>query len=88
MPIRNPFRRAGAPEAVDESQRNAAESGFKDTTVSGAKPLQVKDPAEYKLSGETLPTCAPVHCVVWGCIGQTGAYSWKQRSTIAACTCQ
>jgi hypothetical protein len=61
MPIRNPFRRAGAPEAADESQRNAAENGFKDTTVSGAKPLQVKDPAEYKLSGETLAICAPVH---------------------------
>ncbi|KAF2833126.1 hypothetical protein CC86DRAFT_277667 [Ophiobolus disseminans] len=51
MPIRNPFRRApGAPEAVEENQRNAAENGFKDTTVSGAKPLQIKDPAEYKLS--------------------------------------
>jgi hypothetical protein len=52
MPIRNPFRRAGVPEAVDENQRNAAENGFKDTTVSGAKPLTIKDPAEYKLSGE------------------------------------
>jgi hypothetical protein len=50
MPIRNPFRRAGAPEVVDEGQRNAAENGFTDTTVSGAKPLQIKDPAEYKLS--------------------------------------
>jgi len=50
MPIRNPFRRAGAPEIVDDSQRNAAENGFKDTTVSGAKPLAIKDPAEYKLS--------------------------------------
>jgi hypothetical protein len=58
MPIRNPFRRAGAPEVVDESQRNAAENGFKDTTVSGAKPLQVKDPAEYKLSGEISSACA------------------------------
>ena len=53
MPIRNPFRRAGVPEVVDEGQRSAAESDFKDTSVSGAKPLQVKDPAEYKLSGET-----------------------------------
>jgi hypothetical protein len=54
MPIRNPFRRAGAPEAVDESQRNVAENGFKDTTVSGAKPLHIKDDAEYKLSGKAL----------------------------------
>jgi len=52
MPIRNPFRRAGAPEVADVegSQRNAAENGFKDTTVSGAQPLQMKDSAEYKLS--------------------------------------
>jgi hypothetical protein len=66
MPIRNPFRRAGAPEAADDSQRNTAENGFKDTTVSGAKPLQVKDPAEYKLSGET-PQHAPP------CIARFGA---------------
>lgn len=50
MPIRNPFRRAGAPEQNEEAQRSAPESGFKDTTVSGAKPLQIKDPIEYKLS--------------------------------------
>ena len=52
MPIRNPFRRAGVPEAVDEAQRSAPENGFKSTAVSGATPLQVKDPVEYKLSGE------------------------------------
>jgi len=62
MPIRNPFRRAGAPEIVDDSQRNAAENGFKDTTVSGAKPLAIKDPAEYKLSGEAPSTCAGRAC--------------------------
>jgi len=51
MPIRNPFRRAGAPETLnDDPLRNPAESGFKDTTLSGAKPVQLKDPAEYKLS--------------------------------------
>lgn len=50
MPIRNPFRRAGGPEQSDEVQRSTAENGFKDTTVSGAKPLQLKNPAEYKLS--------------------------------------
>ncbi|KAH8731002.1 hypothetical protein GQ44DRAFT_605543 [Phaeosphaeriaceae sp. PMI808] len=50
MPIRNPFRRAGAAEVVDESQQNGTDNGFRDTTVSGAKPLQLKDPAEYKLS--------------------------------------
>lgn len=58
MPIRNPFRRAGAPDQVDEAQRNAPENEFKSTAVSGAQPLQIKDPTEYKLSGETPPTCA------------------------------
>ncbi|OAL50467.1 hypothetical protein IQ07DRAFT_427170 [Pyrenochaeta sp. DS3sAY3a] len=50
MPIRNPFRRAGAPDQVDEAQRNAPENEFKSTAVSGAQPLQIKDPTEYKLS--------------------------------------
>ncbi|KAF1941798.1 hypothetical protein EJ02DRAFT_444495 [Clathrospora elynae] len=50
MPIRNPFRRAGVPEPVDENQRSAPENGFKTTAVSGATPLQIKDPTEYKLS--------------------------------------
>jgi hypothetical protein len=53
MPIRNPFRRAGVPEPVDEAQGSAPENGFKSTAVSGATPLQIKDPIEYKLSGET-----------------------------------
>jgi hypothetical protein len=75
MPIRNPFRRAGAPEVVDDSQRSAAESGFKDTTVSGAKPLQIKDPAEYKLSGEAPSTCAAGHCDSRRGIGDLGAYT-------------
>jgi hypothetical protein len=38
------------PEAADEAQRSAPENGFKSTAVSGATPLQVKDPVEYKLS--------------------------------------
>jgi hypothetical protein len=52
MPIRNPFRRAPGAEAVDETQRNATDGGFKSTAVSGAQPVPIKDPAEYKLSGE------------------------------------
>ncbi|KAJ4367487.1 hypothetical protein N0V83_007070 [Neocucurbitaria cava] len=55
MPIRNPFRRAGVPEPVDEAQRSAPENGFKNTAVSGTQPLQIKDPVEYQLSGETPP---------------------------------
>ncbi|KAF1841018.1 uncharacterized protein K460DRAFT_371010 [Cucurbitaria berberidis CBS 394.84] len=50
MPIRNPFRRAGVPEPVDEAQRSTPENGFTNTAVSGAQPLQIKDPVEYKLS--------------------------------------
>ncbi|KAH7388676.1 hypothetical protein BKA66DRAFT_55553 [Pyrenochaeta sp. MPI-SDFR-AT-0127] len=50
MPIRNPFRRAGVPEQVDDAQRTAPENGFKNTAVSGTPPLQLKDSAEYKLS--------------------------------------
>ncbi|EDU40143.1 predicted protein [Pyrenophora tritici-repentis Pt-1C-BFP] len=50
MPIRNPFRRTGGREPVEEAQRSAPENGFKTTAVSGTAPLQIKDPTEYKLS--------------------------------------
>ncbi|KAH7130588.1 hypothetical protein B0J11DRAFT_255327 [Dendryphion nanum] len=50
MPIRNPFRRTAGAEAVDEQQRNAADRDFQNTPVGGAKPLQIKEPAEFKLS--------------------------------------
>ena len=53
MPIRNPFRRAGLSDQPDDAHRNTPENDFKSTTLSGATPLQVKDPAEYKLSGKT-----------------------------------
>ena len=52
MPIRNPFRRAPGAEAADETPRNAPESGFNSTAVSGAPTASVKDTTEYKLSGE------------------------------------
>lgn len=58
MPIRNPFRRTGGPEPVEEAQRSAPENGFKNTAVSGATPLQIKDPIEYKLSGKVSLACA------------------------------
>jgi len=50
MPIRNPFRRAGAPETLDDDPRIASERGTQGPP--GTKPLQIKDPAEYKLSGK------------------------------------
>ncbi|KAF3043484.1 hypothetical protein E8E12_009508 [Didymella heteroderae] len=46
MPIRNPFRRAPGAEAAEAP----ADNGFKNTAVSGAKPLEIKDTTEYKLS--------------------------------------
>ncbi|KAF3053069.1 hypothetical protein E8E11_000170 [Didymella keratinophila] len=48
MPIRNPFRRAPGAEAAEAP--NGADNGFKNTAVSGAKPLEIKDTTEYKLS--------------------------------------
>lgn len=54
MPIRNPFRRAPGAEAAEEAQRAGADNGFKNTAVSGAKPLDIKETAEYKLSGKTI----------------------------------
>jgi hypothetical protein len=53
MPIRNPFRRAGGAETLDGS-RNGAERGFSNTSGGGTKPLDIKEPIEYKLSGESL----------------------------------
>ncbi|KAL1654581.1 hypothetical protein SLS61_002770 [Didymella pomorum] len=48
MPIRNPFRRAPGAEAAEAP--NGADNGFRNTAVSGAKPLEIKDTTEYKLS--------------------------------------
>ena len=45
MPIRNPFRRTPGVEVVDD----AAER--KNDVNAGTKPLQIKEPTEYKLSG-------------------------------------
>ncbi|KAF2019029.1 hypothetical protein BU24DRAFT_405748 [Aaosphaeria arxii CBS 175.79] len=50
MPIRNPFRRAGGVEVIDENQRPSADRGFQNTAVNGTNPVQIKEPTEYKLS--------------------------------------
>lgn len=44
MPIRNPFRRAPGVEVVEDADRKASPN-------PGSKPLQIKEPPEYKLSG-------------------------------------
>lgn len=45
MPIRNPFRRTPGLGVVDDA------SDANNTMDQGAKPLQIKAPTEYKLSG-------------------------------------
>lgn len=58
MPIRNPFRRTPGAEAVDEAAP-------KTVNDAATKPLQTKEPTEYKLSGMFCTTCAmrPRLCV-------------------------
>lgn len=56
MPIRNPFRRAGGAEVLDDSQRTTPDLGFQKTAVAGAKPIEIKEPTEYKLSGKGSPS--------------------------------
>ncbi len=58
MPIRNPFRRAGAAEHADEVNRSGPENDFQSTAVSGTQHLPIKEPIEYKLSGEAALLCA------------------------------
>jgi hypothetical protein len=60
MPIRNPFKRGpGGLESTDgippETTENGS-NGFQNTSVVGAKPIDIKEPLEYKLSGKiSLP---------------------------------
>lgn len=67
MPIRNPFRRTGGPEVVDDAQRAAADRASQKTPVAGTKPIEVTEPAEYKLCGMCylvfFPARAPCLCV-------------------------
>jgi hypothetical protein len=37
---------------ADEAQRNVAERDFQNTAVAGAKPVPIREPPEYKLSGK------------------------------------
>jgi hypothetical protein len=81
MPIRNPFRRAPGAEAPEEAHRNATDSGFKSTAVSGTQPLHIKDSTEYKLSGEIFRAFRRAHRMLFV---RTGAYcsirNQRQRS--------
>ena len=57
MPIRNPFKRgAGGLDTTEGIPRDSTEyasNGFQKTNVVGAKPIEIKEPVEYKLSGKT-----------------------------------
>lgn len=56
MPIRNPFKRGTAgletTEGLPPDTLEYASNGFQKTNVVGAKPIDIKEPAEYKLSGK------------------------------------
>ena len=49
MPIRNPFKRSSILEPQDSG---AADLGFRDASVIGAKPADFNEPVEVQLSGE------------------------------------
>jgi hypothetical protein len=57
MPIRNPFKhRAGGldtTEGIPQDSTDHASPGFQKTNVVGAKPIDITEPVEYKLSGKT-----------------------------------
>ena len=69
MPIRNPFKRgAGGLDTTEEIPPNSLENagnGFQKTNVVGAKPIDIKEPVEYKLSGKTAFPVA----VLYSCRG-------------------
>jgi len=52
MPIRNPFKKSvTAFEIHEQNSRDTAEKGFQQANVNGIKPLEIKEPTEYQLSG-------------------------------------
>jgi hypothetical protein len=57
MPIRNPFKRGAGgldtTEAIPQDSTENASNGFQKTNVVGAKPIDIQEPVEYKLSGKT-----------------------------------
>jgi len=56
MPIRNPFKRGPGglepTEAIVPELADSGSTGFQKTNVVGAKPIDIKEPLEYKLSGK------------------------------------
>ncbi|KAF2471946.1 uncharacterized protein BDR25DRAFT_302773 [Lindgomyces ingoldianus] len=88
MPIRNPFRRAGGADVLDESQRSSAERAFQSTPVAGSKPIDVKEPTEYKLSeindsGVYLPPSPPLKPGFWHSRSNASTTSSNHRSLLS-----
>lgn len=59
MPIRNPFSRRGAGETegiheVPTISQAGSDASFQQTKVTGSRPVEIKDPVEFKLSGMSL----------------------------------
>lgn len=63
MPIRNPFKRgAGETESSEDVRalsRNGSDTSFQQTKVTGSRPVEIKEPVEYKLSGMFLAMHMP-----------------------------
>ncbi|ORY09063.1 hypothetical protein BCR34DRAFT_382840 [Clohesyomyces aquaticus] len=88
MPIRNPFRRAGGADVVDDTQRNGPERAFQNTPVAGSKPVDVKEPTEYKLSeindsGVYLPPSPPEKPSFWHSKSSASTASSNHRSLLS-----
>lgn len=92
MPIRNPFRKvAGGVEVQDENQplsRSGADRGFQQTAVAGSKPVDIKEPTEYKLSeindsGVYLPPSPPEKPSFWHSKSNASTTSSNHRSMLS-----
>ncbi|KAF2496369.1 hypothetical protein BU16DRAFT_526866 [Lophium mytilinum] len=89
MPIRNPFRKApGGVELQEENQRPGADRGFQQTPVNGTKPVEIKEPTEYKLSeindsGVYLPPSPPEKPSFWHSKSNASTTSSNHRSMLS-----
>jgi len=89
MPIRNLFRKTvGGMEVQDENQsifRGGVDRGFQHTPVAGSKPMDIKEPTEYKLSeindsGVYLPPSPPEKPGFWHSRSNASTTSSNHRS--------
>ncbi|KAF2276088.1 uncharacterized protein EI97DRAFT_473979 [Westerdykella ornata] len=88
MPLRFPFRRAGATDPVLGDQQGAVERGFEKTPVTGSRPKDIKEPVEYKLSeindgGVFLPPSPIEKPTFWHSRSNTSTTSSNHRSLLS-----